>query len=804
MFNNEKSSFAMSNSVTIANVDPTQHKIDSNQIIGTGIEHESATRHVAGAAAYVDDIPPPEGTLHAYFGFASVSCGRIKAIDLEEVRRAPGVFAILTLDEVPGKTDVGAVFPGDPIMIGPNDEVEFHGQVIFAVCASSRTEARKAARLAKIEYEQKAPNISIEQGWSKRSFVRPSHEQSKGETESAIKSAEHEISGELYIGGQEHFYLESQAVLCIPTEEKGMHVITSSQNPAENQKLIAEVLNIPFNAVNVEVRRMGGAFGGKETNSNQWTCIVALMARKTNRPVKACLARSDDMMSTGKRHHFISRYRVGFDKDGLFSGLDLALLAGCGNSPDLSDAIVDRAMFHADNAYFLPAARVVGHRVKTNTVSNTAFRGFGGPQGILAIEHIIDCIARHVGKDPLDVRKANFYSPDNNRDVTHYGQKIEQHVIPNLVSRLESTSEYRRRRLEINQFNQDNRVLKRGLALTPVKFGISFTVQHLNQAGALVHVYTDGSIQLNHGGTEMGQGLYTKIAQIVADVFGVDYQTVMCTATRTDKVPNSSPTAASSGTDLNGMAAQAAAEKIKHRLITFACNHFEINEEEVRFSDGKVDLGEKSLTFKELVQLAYRNRVNLSASGHYKTPKIHYDRSIGKGRPFLYYANGAAVSEIVLDTLTGEYKVLRVDICHDVGRSINPAVDIGQIEGGFIQGMGWLTTEELVWDRDGVLKTSSPAAYKIPSISDTPPIFNVELLPDSPNKEATIFRSKAVGEPPLMLGISVWCAIRDGVSSISGYRYAPELDAPATPERVLRACARMKATMKESRADAMA
>ena len=508
--------------------------------------------------------------------------------------------------------------------------------------------------------------------------------------------------------------------------------------------------------------------------------------------MKIRLARADDVLTTGKRHHFVSRYSVGFTHEGVLSALQMELAAGCGMSPDLSDAIVDRAMFHADNAYFIPAAKITGHRIKTNTVSNTAFRGFGGPQGMVAIENVIDNIARAVELDPLDVRKANFYRAEGDRDTTHYGQKIGQHIIPNLVDHLETTSEYRARRTAITAFNQNSPVLKKGLALTPVKFGISFTVKHLNQAGALIHVYTDGTIHLNHGGTEMGQGLFTKVAQIVAQVFQVDTDTVLSTATRTDKVPNTSPTAASSGTDLNGMAAKEAAEIIKQRLIDFACQHFGVTDEDIGFANSEVLVGSQAFSFAEFVQLAYKERISLSATGYYRTPKIHYDRKQGKGHPFFYFANGAAVSEVLIDTLTGEYRVLRVDICHDVGQSINPALDIGQIEGGFVQGMGWLTTEELSWGDDGRLQTTNLAGYKIPAIADTPPVFNVELFPDSPNTEATVFHSKAVGEPPLMLAISVWSALRDAIASLDNYRSSPTLHTPATPERVLAACESFK------------
>lgn len=766
-------------------------------LAGQPQKHESAHKHVSGEAVYVDDHLAPVNALHAYVGLSSIARGKITRFDLSKVLAAEGVVDVLTLSDVPGHKDIGPVFPGDPLMVNEGGEVEFYGQVLFAVAASSQDLARKAARLAEIEYDSLDADITIEQGLANNSFVRPTHRQQRGDAGQTIANASHRLKGEMQIGGQEQMYLEGQASLCVPTEDGGMTVYTSTQNPTEGQKLVAEVLDIPMNKVTVDMRRMGGGFGGKETNANQWACIAALMARKTGRAVKIRLARADDMIATGKRHHFLSRYEVGFDAEGRIEGLDMELSAGCGISPDLSDAIVDRAMFHSDNAYFLPAANIVGHRVKTHTVSNTAFRGFGGPQGMVAIENVVDNIARIVGKDPLDVRKLNFYGDEGDRNTTHYGQKIEQHIIPGLVDRLERTSDYQRRRQEITEFNKTSPVLKKGLALTPVKFGISFTVQHLNQAGALVHVYTDGSIQLNHGGTEMGQGLFTKVAQIVANEFQVDIDCIQCTSTRTDKVPNTSPTAASSGTDLNGMAARDAVLKIKQRMVEFAAKHFSVADDEVSFVDNQVVVAEHTFSFAEFAQLAYMNRISLSATGYYRTPKIHYDREAGSGRPFFYYANGAAVSEVLVDTLTGEYKLLRADICQDVGQSLNPAIDIGQIEGAFIQGMGWLTTEELVWGKDGRLQTVNPAAYKIPAIGDTPAAFNVELLPDSPNVEATIYHSKAVGEPPLMLGISVWSALRDAAASIANYRVSPSMDTPATPERVLAACEQMQNILNE-------
>ncbi|WOJ95911.1 xanthine dehydrogenase molybdopterin binding subunit [Congregibacter brevis] len=774
---------------TVANnVPPTTPSTTPAGSAGQGVAHESAARHVSGEAVYVDDMMAPSGTLHAYVGLSTVAHGVVSSMSLAAVKNAEGVVDVITRDDIPGIVDIGPVFPGDPLMVGVDDTVEFHGQVLFAVAATSYAAARRAARLAKIEYATLPAHLTIEEGLAAESFVRPAHYQSRGNAQEGLRAADQRLQGELQIGGQEQMYLEGQASLCVPEEDGGMLVYSSTQNPTEGQKLVAEVLSVDLHKVTVDTRRMGGAFGGKETHANQWACLAAILARRTGRAVKLRLARGDDMRATGKRHHFLSRYDVGFDKQGRIQALDLMLAGGCGMSPDLSDAIVDRAMFHSDNAYYLPQVAIAGHRVKTNTVSNTAFRGFGGPQGMVAIEDIIDAVARSTGRDPLDVRKSNLYSAEDNRDVTHYGQTIEQHVLPMLLDRLEETSDYRARRESIRTFNASNSVLKKGIALTPVKFGISFTVQHLNQAGALIHVYTDGSVQLNHGGTEMGQGLYTKVAQVVAQELQIDIANIRCTATRTDKVPNTSPTAASSGSDINGMAALDAARTLRQRLVAFACEHFSVAEDAVVFLPNQVSVGEQVFTFAQFVNLAYHQRISLSATGFYRTPKIHYDRETASGRPFYYFANGAAVSEVVIDTLTGEYRVERVDICHDVGNSLNPAIDIGQIEGGFIQGMGWLTSEELSWDASGRLTTVGPATYKIPAIGDTPPIFNVELLPDSPNAEATIFRSKAVGEPPLMLAISVWSALRDAISSMADYRVHPKLDTPATPERVLMAC----------------
>ncbi|GAB2800093.1 xanthine dehydrogenase molybdopterin binding subunit [Halomonas shantousis] len=757
--------------------------------------HESAIKHVTGRAAYIDDLPAPSGALHVAVGLSPVAHGRLTRLDLEKVKRAAGVVDVVTVVDIPGHTDVGPVFPGDPLFV--DDEIRYVGQPLFAVAASSHKAARLAVKQAIVEIDALPARLDPVAAVEAEEFVRPTHVQQSGDWEQVLDTAPHVLESEQCVGGQEHFYLEGQACLALPSEDEGVVVHTSSQHPSEVQKLIAEVLDIPFHAVTVEVRRMGGGFGGKETQAAPWACIAALIARRSGRAVRLRLPRSEDMRATGKRHPFHNRYRLGFDEQGVLLGGDITVIGDCGHSPDLSEAVVDRAMFHADNAYSLGAARVTGHRARTHTASNTAFRGFGGPQGMMIIEQAMDDIARHVGEDPLTVRKRNLYRPG--RDVTHYGQQVDQlALMVEMIEQLEASSEYWARREAITAYNARSPVLRKGLALTPVKFGISFTAKHLNQAGALLHVYTDGSVMINHGGTEMGQGLHTKVCQVVARELGLDLDTVRISATRTDKVPNTSPTAASSGADLNGMAARDAARQIRERLFDFAAEHYQIDREAMHLQAGELITGsgesERRIAWGELVQAAYLGRVSLSATGFYSTPLIHYDRDTGKGRPFYYFAYGAAVAEVLVDTLTGEYRLTRADILHDVGDSLNPAIDLGQVEGGFIQGMGWLTSEELKWNAEGRLISDGPATYKIPTFGDLPPEFNVELLQGHPNSQASIYRSKAVGEPPFMLAISVWAALRDALSSLSDYRRCPRLDTPATPERVLMAAEALRAS----------
>ncbi|KTT33241.1 xanthine dehydrogenase molybdopterin binding subunit [Pseudomonas rhizoryzae] len=765
--------------------------------VGKPLKHESADKHVSGEALYIDDRLEFPNQLHVYARMSEHAHARIKHIDLSPCYGIPGVALAITAADVPGQLDIGAVLPGDPLLA--DGEVQYLGQPVLAVAASSLDAARRAAQAAIVEYEPLEAIIDVKEALKREHFISPSHSHHIGDAAAALATAPHRLQGELAIGGQEHFYLETQVASVMPTEDGGMLVYSSTQNPTEVQKQVAEVLGVSMNRVTVDMRRMGGGFGGKESQAGMPAALCAVFARLTGRPVKMRLPRCEDMHMTGKRHPFHVEYDVGFDDDGRLLGIRFELAGNCGYSPDLSNAIIDRAMFHADNAYFLGNAQVTGHRCKTHLASNTAYRGFGGPQGMLAIENVMDAIARHRGLDPLEVRRRNYYGKET-RNVTHYHQVVEDNLLDEMTADLAASSDYQARRAAIRAFNQSSPVLKKGLALTPVKFGISFTSSFLNQGGALVNVYTDGSIHLNHGGTEMGQGLNTKVAQVVAEVFQVDIGRIQITATNTDKVPNTSPTAASSGTDLNGKAAQNAAQTIKDRLIDFASRHFHVGAEEVDFRNGHVKVRDRLLTFEELIQLAYVGQVSLSSTGYYRTPKIHYDRDQARGRPFYYYAFGAACSEVLIDTLTGEYRLLRTDILHDVGASLNPAIDIGQVEGGFVQGLGWLTMEELVWNDAGKLLTAGPSTYKIPAVSDVPPDLRVRLVENRKNPEATVFHSKAVGEPPFMLGISVWCALQDAVASVADYRFHPALDAPATPERVLWGVERMRRLAAETQA----
>lgn len=763
---------------------------------GKSHKHESAEKHVSGEAVYIDDRLELPGMLHLCPRLSEHAHARIRSINVAPCYAIPGVVKVLTWQSVPGELDIGPLEPGDPLMA--KDVVNYAGQMVLVVAAETPQAARLAAEAAVIEYEVLAPILDVKDALEKQSFVQQPHVHQRGNADEALTRAVHRLQGAFHIGGQEHFYLETQVALVIPGEDQSLQVFSSTQNPTEVQKLVASVMGITMNKVTIDMRRMGGGFGGKETQAAGIACLCAVAAQMTNRPAKMRLSRRDDMRITGKRHPFYVRYDVGVDQQGRFCGVKIDLAGNCGYSLDLSGSIVDRAMFHADNAYYLGDATITGYRCRTNIASNTAYRGFGGPQGMVAIEQIIEHIARHLQLDPLEVRKRNYYGKES-RNITHYYQQVEDNLLDEMTAELEKSSEYAARRQEIRTFNQRNSYLKRGLALTPVKFGISFTSSFLNQAGALLLIYTDGTVQLNHGGTEMGQGLHTKVAQVVADVLQIEVDQIQITATDTGKVPNTSPTAASSGADLNGKAAQNAAEILRDRLTAMLCRLHHCTPAEVSFSNGVVKVQARYFTFPEVAQMAWLNQVPLSATGYYKVPGIHYDRQAGRGTPFYYYAYGAACAEVIIDTLTGEYRLLRTDILHDVGASLNPAIDIGQVEGGFVQGVGWLTSEELVWNAQGRLMTDGPAGYKIPAIGDVPTDLNVRLVENRKNPKDTVFHSKAVGEPPFMLGISVWCALQDAISSISNYQQHPLLDAPATPERVFWGVAKMRAEVSDER-----
>lgn len=786
-----------------------------NTYVGKSITHESAHLHVSGKANYVDDIPEIEGTLYAGLGLAEIAHGKIINMDLSAVWQAEGVVSVLTGTELL-HNNCGPVVADEPIIA--TDTVSFFGQVIFVVVAKTYQQAQQASRLAKVTYEALEPILTIEQAIARQSWILPPVQITAGDANAKLAVAPYRLQGIAQVGGQEHFYLEGQICYAYPKEEDMLQVLCSTQHPTEMQLLISEAVGYGMHQVSVEVRRMGGGFGGKESQSAQWACITAILSVKLKRPVKLRLDRDTDMIVTGKRHGFAYQWDVGFDEQGMILGLYIQLASNCGSSTDLSGPVNDRAICHVDNGYYLDAVTIDSLRCKTNTVSNTAFRGFGGPQGMFPIEYIMDDIGYALDIDPLIIRQRNFYTAMSEqagidfsaenideiapRSKTPYGTYVKDNILPDLVSKLAEHCDYFTRRETIKSFNEQSPIIKKGLALTPVKFGISFNATLFNQAGALVHIYTDGTILVNHGGTEMGQGLYSKIRQIVAHEFSLDLSKIRLSATDTAKVPNTSATAASSGTDLNGKAAQAACINIRNRLQTFAAELANTKPSQVQFKDGYIYASGQSWQFAEFIKLAYQARIQLWDSGFYKTPDIHWNPVLRYGRPFFYFAYGAAASEVAIDTLTGESKVLRVDILHDVGNSINPAIDIGQIEGGFIQGMGWLTSEELYWvpegRKQGHLFTHAPSTYKIPTATDMPKIFNVNLY-DNQNLENTIHRSKAVGEPPFMLALSVFSALREAVSANittpilqNGIKVKPFLSAPATPEAILQAIVNAK------------
>lgn len=799
--------------------------------MGKALPHDAAPLHVTGQARYVDDLSVADA-LHLAFGLSTVAHGEITRLDLSAVRSAPGVVAVLSAEDLPDMPDCSPSAHDEPLLaVGT---VHYVGQPVFLVVADSHLAARRAARLGKVSYRELPALLTVDDALAANSrFEQGPVVWAKGDAARAISAAPRIVEGSFEVGGQEHFYLEGQVAAALPQEGGDMVVHSSTQHPTEVQHKVAHALHLPMSAVRVEVRRMGGGFGGKESQGNALAIACAVAARLTGRPARMRYDRDDDMVITGKRHDLRIRYRAGVDDQGRILGLEFTHLFRCGWSQDLSLPVADRAMLHADNCYHLPHVRIESHRLKTNTCSATAYRGFGGPQGMVGIERVLDHVAFVVGREPLEVRKANFYRAMANADAsggdisakmkgrargaevdlssrgaaapvgsqelaadgrvqtTPYHMPVEDFIGHELVAELERTSDYRGRKAAIAEWNRRSPVLKRGIALTPVKFGISFTLTWLNQAGALVHVYQDGSIALNHGGTEMGQGLFQKVAQVTASVFGVDVGMVRITATDTAKVPNTSATAASSGSDLNGMAAKAAAEVIRGRLAEFIAEKHQVVPSTVRFVDGTVRVAGEVYDWARVVAWAYQARVSLSSTGYYATPKIVWDRVKGTGRPFFYFAYGAAVTEVVIDRLTGENRVLRTDILHDTGTSLNPALDVGQVEGAYVQGVGWLTTEELVWDGKGRLATHAPSTYKIPACSDRPDVFNVALW-GKPNREDAVGKSKAVGEPPFMLGISALYALSDAVAACGDGSVYPALDAPATAERVLMAVRRVE------------
>lgn len=756
--------------------------------MASSLAHNSILHHVTGKSIYINDIPIPEGSLHAFPFYSSIPHGRIISVNCHEARKLKGVHTIINYKDIPGVNQMGPV-AHDEVCLA-EDKVEFVGQVIALIAAETRAIATKAAKLIEIQYEELESVVLVKRAIENGILLKPVRKIETGNIAKGFEESQLKLEGEFYSNGQEHWYLETQTALCIPQEGKEMKVFSSTQHPSETQAIIAEVLGIPRHLVEVEVKRMGGAFGGKETQANHVAAWTALLARKTGKPVKMHLDRDTDQIITGKRHAFYSEYEVGFDSKGFLKALDVKLHSNGGAALDLSMAIMERALFHMDNAYYISNLKVLGHAWKTNQPPNTAFRGFGAPQSIALIENIIDRIARHIKKDPAEIRALNFYGKED-RNYTHYGQTIGPNPLKEMFEEIMNSSDYKIRRAAINEFNEQNKWKKKGMSLSPVKFGISFTTSFLNQAGALVHIYQDGSVMINHGGTEMGQGLHTKMREIAADTLGISPNMVLVSATNTSKVPNTSATAASSGTDLNGKAVENACLILKARLEEAFRLKFPSSQEEIIFSDNYLQSGQEKVLFNELAFFAYFNQMSLSTTGYYKTPNIHFDREKGKGTPFYYYAYGMSVSEVELDIFTGRHELLRTDILHDVGESINPLIDRGQIEGAFVQGLGWVTTEELRYDEKGHLLTHSPDTYKIPTIDDIPKDFRVSFTKNTANPN-NIKRSKAVGEPPFIHGLSVWLALKDAVSAVFNHEKEPELAIPATHEAIVLCIEKMK------------
>ena len=764
---------------------------------GSELVHESAHLHVTGEAAYTDDLPELAGTLYAAIIKSPVAHGELigEGIDRAAILAMHGVVAVYTARDIPGENNCGPILHDDPFLAA--GKVEFVGQAVAVVVAREMLYAREAAARAEVQVKALPAILTIEEAMAAQSFIMPPKGIQRGDASAAIASAPHRVKGSVRTGQQEQFYLEGQITYAVPREDGQLTLYCSTQHPDGNQREAAAALNLSTSDVEVICRRMGGGFGGKEGNASIFSQSAALAAFKLKRPVKLRVNRDDDMTITGKRHDFRIDYEVGFDQQGRILGADITLMSRCGYSTDYSGPVNDRACLHIDNCYHIPALKLISHRCKTHTQSATAFRGFGGPQGMFGIESVIEDIADTLGKDPLEIRKLNLYqdpsisgTPDTM--TTQYNQLIEDWVGDKVMAQVEAEANYTQRRQQINAFNAVHTQRKRGLALVPLKFGISFTATHLNQGGALLVIYMDGSVSVNHGGTEMGQGLNTKMAQVCADGLGISVDKVRVTATDSQKVPNASATSASSGADINGAAIMNATAQMRERLKPVAARLLGCDAEAVTFADNAAHGGGKSVGWADLTQQAWLDRVGLSVTGFYMTPEIKYDFTTLNGRAFYYYCYGAAVSEVEIDTRTGEWWLKGVDIVHDVGQSINPAIDRGQIEGAYIQGMGWLTMEECIWDKNGKLLTHGPSTYKIPVAGDVPEHFNVSLFANQNNKP-TPFRSKATGEPPLMLALSSFFALRDAVGAAGDHQGVVSLDAPATPERILMACERAKA-----------
>ena len=750
--------------------------------------HDSSLRHSTGQAIYIDDMPEQENLLHGAPVLSKVACGKIKKINSDKLKDLPFFTKIITAKDIPGENEIGPIKNGEPILA--DDFFSYLGQPVAIVLAKTHQEAIYASSLVEIELEfTTKPILNLDDAYEQKSFLEDPMILEKGNIKKDMSKSNYTLSGDFEIGGQDHFYLETHVAITFPGENDEYVIWSSTQHPTEVQHGVGKVLNIPSAKIDSKVRRLGGGFGGKESQATIFAAMSALGAYLTQKPVKIRLNRHNDMTASGKRHDFKIHYTVGFTVTGKILALDIKLLSNGGNVLDLSGPVMTRALTHLDNCYFIKSLKAIGYVCKTNTVSNTAFRGFGGPQGMLTIENILYSVSQYLQKPIDEIRKINYYSKLNGLK-TPYGQIVKNLRIDRILDEVYKLSDYKNRLRNINKFNlnqkANNLPFRKGIALMPAKFGISFNKPSLNQGGALVHVYSDGSIRLNHGGTEMGQGLFIKVAQVVAECFKVPLEQIHITSTNTAEVPNTSATAASSGSDLNGMAAWNAPNVIKNRMIDHAAKLFKKNKKDIVLSEGRIICGNRSLSFSELAFSCWENRISLSSTGYYKTPKISWDQGKLRGHPYFYFTWGAAISEALLDINTGESRILRADIVQDCGNSLNQNIDIGQIEGGFIQGLGWLTCEELCFSKEGKLLTTGPSTYKLPGSRDIPQIFNVKLLEKADNEEKTIFRSKAVGEPPLLLAISHFLALKEAIRASSTNSRPELLNSPATPSEILK------------------